>query len=298
MAHRTAPLVLFASATMLSLLACSLGPRSASADDELARDDEPTSRDQRVSGGVTRAAPVNVDEGAEPPTVLEGDDVDGDATPDAPTRVVTPDVKREPAEPVRRRPIEPVNVDERDEIEPPPIEPPPVATGGDDVVGGVIDCGDSASWPAEWFRAEAEVVRLVNIERARGADCGSEGTFPPVPAVTSQANLSQSARCHSLDMATQDFFSHEGQNGSKFWERIGASGYTGGPVGENISAGHGTAASAVTGWMKSDGHCSNIMSANARAIGIGYVEDELLDDSGATGGGIDWPHLWTMVTGY
>ena len=210
MAHRTAPLVLFASATMLSLLACSLGPRSASADDELARDDEPTSRDQRVSGGVTRAAPVNVDEGAEPPTVLEGDDVDGDATPDAPTRVVTPDVKREPAEPVRRRPIEPVNVDERDEIEPPPIEPPPiepppVATGGDDVVGGVIDCGDSASWPAEWFRAEAEVVRLVNIERAAriGDEIGGHLLSGHIHGVAEVVDVSTPTNNHEVTMRVE-----------------------------------------------------------------------------------------------
>ena len=46
------------------------------------------------------------------------------------------------------------------------------------------------------------------------------------------------ARCHSVDMAENDFFSHTGSDGSNFSQRMRDAGYTGSPRAENIAAGN------------------------------------------------------------
>jgi uncharacterized protein YkwD len=160
-----------------------------------------------------------------------------------------------------------------------------------------IDCTDASAWPDAWTQFEDEVVRLVNIERAAGADCNSRGTFDPAGPVTMQEHLRQSARCHSMDMAAENYFSHTGLNGSRFWERNGDAGYTGSSAGENIAANQSSPAAVVSGWMTSDGHCANIMAGGISTMGIGFVDDRYVDDSMASGGGRDWGRLWTMTTG-
>lgn len=151
----------------------------------------------------------------------------------------------------------------------------------------VVDCTDPASWPTAYDDFETEVVRLVNLERAAGANCGSGGNFAPAGPVTMQMHLQQAARCHSVDMAENDFFSHTGTGGSTFIQRCRAAGYTGTPSGENIGAGYSSPASVVNGWMNSDGHCANIMKANVTQMGIGYFRKT----------GTRWTNYWTMVTG-
>ena len=94
------------------------------------------------------------------------------------------------------------------------------------------------------------------------------------------AALVEASRCHSLDMAENNYFSHIGLNGSSPWDRFAEAGYTGGGVGENIASGQTSASGVVNGWMNSDGHCANIMSSFATETGLGFV-----------------PYLWTMGTG-
>ncbi len=85
------------------------------------------------------------------------------------------------------------------------------------------------------------------------------------------ARLRAAARGHSQDMAANNYFSHTSLDGRTFDQRIGEAGYTGAfPWGENIAAGQSTPEAVVTGWMASPGHCTNIMSAGYKAIGVGY----------------------------
>ena len=81
--------------------------------------------------------------------------------------------------------------------------------------------------------------------------------------------LNQAAFLHSEDMLTNDYFSHEGLNGSRFWERTEAVGYTGSPRGENIAAGQRTPEIVHNAWMESDGHRANILNANITEMGLG-----------------------------
>ena len=106
--------------------------------------------------------------------------------------------------------------------------------------------------------AVVEVVRLVNVERAR-AGCA---------AVHVDARLATAARLHSEDMARLDYFSHTSLDGRSPWDRIGAQGYAYGSA-ENIAAGYSTPAAVMTGWMDSAGHRANILNCATKALGVG-----------------------------
>ena len=150
----------------------------------------------------------------------------------------------------------------------------------------VLDCRDPESWPLDWALLESQVVEVVNARRAEGADCGGR-IFDPAPPLVMDDAAREAARCHSLDMATQDFFSHTGSNGSNFSQRLFEAGYVGRPTGENIAAGSNTAEHVVGRWMVSTGHCRNIMTASANEIGVGFVIHRPSQ----------WTIYWTQVFG-
>ncbi|MDR7331588.1 CAP domain-containing protein [Roseateles asaccharophilus] len=118
---------------------------------------------------------------------------------------------------------------------------------------------------------QADMLEAVNARRAAGASCGAQGQFPPVAALTWNAALAQSAAGHSDDMVARNFFSHTGSNGSNVGDRATAAGYNWRTVGENIAAGQSSIAQVMDGWMKSDGHCANLMNAQYRDIGVACV---------------------------
>nr|WP_221277152.1 CAP domain-containing protein [Deinobacterium chartae] len=116
---------------------------------------------------------------------------------------------------------------------------------------------------------EAQVLSLTNAARARGATCGGVA-YPPVPALTANAQLRQAAYLHAKDMGDNNYFDHVGRNGRMPWDRMRAAGYIGRTYGENIAAGQSTPQQVVDGWLKSSGHCRNIMSRNFKDLGVGY----------------------------
>lgn len=149
-----------------------------------------------------------------------------------------------------------------------------------------VDCRDPSTWPAAWSDFENQVLLLVNQRRAAGASCGSS-VFGAAPALSSHDQLRQAARCHSLDMATLNYFSHTGLDGSNPGARIAATGYVAGTWGENIAAGQRTAQQVVDGWVASEGHCRNLMNKNFAELGVGYAFDA--DAS--------YDHYWTQNFG-
>jgi uncharacterized protein YkwD len=138
------------------------------------------------------------------------------------------------------------------------------------------DCTDPTTWPADWVAFEDSVLALVNAQRAAGASCGGTA-YPAVPPLTLDVHLRQAARCHSLDMAQHNYFSHTSQDGRSPWDRIANAGYTGFGNAENIAAGQSTPASVMQSWMTSTGHCTNIMRSGSNEIGIGYAFDASAD---------------------
>ena len=112
---------------------------------------------------------------------------------------------------------------------------------------------------------------MVNDERvARG-----------LPAVSAQSQLATAARAHSADMAANNYFDHNSQDGTKFSARLTAAGYSWIAAGENIAAGYRTAKAVMTGWMASKGHCENILSGAFSELGVGVA-------SGSGSYGVYW----------
>jgi uncharacterized protein YkwD len=126
------------------------------------------------------------------------------------------------------------------------------------------------------------VLELVNIERARvGAS-----------ALRLNSQLNQAAQGHSEEMAIRDYFSHTGYNGSRFSDRILATGYRFSTAGENIAAGQTTPEDVVRSWMNSTtGHRENMLNSAYREMGIGYYF--LGNDTGA----VNYNHYWTQKFG-
>lgn len=127
-------------------------------------------------------------------------------------------------------------------------------------------------WPEAWAEFECRVLQLTNERRAAGANCGGQ-SFGPAPPLEMNPLVRTAARLHSLDMAEQNYFSHTSLDGRTFDQRMSATGFSGrSPWGENIAAGQRTPEEVVDGWMRSVGHCRNIMDPSYRVIGIGYAE--------------------------
>ncbi|HEU4535989.1 MAG TPA: CAP domain-containing protein [Polyangiaceae bacterium] len=114
-----------------------------------------------------------------------------------------------------------------------------------------------------------EVFNLVNQARSQARLCGTQ-SFAAAPALRWDDRLGRAAQGHSTDMATKNYFSHTSPDGRTFVDRIKAEGYTSfAALGENIAAGQQTPAQVVDAWLKSAGHCKNIMNPNFRDIGVG-----------------------------
>ncbi|NUN14028.1 MAG: hypothetical protein HUU55_10385 [Myxococcales bacterium] len=132
-------------------------------------------------------------------------------------------------------------------------------------------CDDPSVWPTAWTQLEAQVLSLVNTARAQGGSCGSK-VFAPAPPLTANALLAASARCHSVDMALNQLFSHVGSDGSLPEDRIAAAGYLAALTAENVAAGTPSAEAVVVGWLASADHCMNIRNGQLENLGVGYVD--------------------------
>lgn len=108
----------------------------------------------------------------------------------------------------------------------------------------------------------AEVVRLVNVERAK------EG----LPALGTFDSLTKSAEIRAPE--TAKLFSHDRPDGSSCFTALDATGASKGAYtsGENIAAGSSTAADVVEQWMNSPGHRANILNKDFTHIGVAYCK--------------------------
>lgn len=116
---------------------------------------------------------------------------------------------------------------------------------------------------------QQDVLAYLNQARSKPCQCGST-TYPAVPALRLNAKLNAASDKYAVDLATYNYFSHTGRDGSLPWDRMTREGYVWRAAGENIAAGYPTARAVVDGWLKSPGHCKNIMSANFKEVGVGY----------------------------
>lgn len=105
---------------------------------------------------------------------------------------------------------------------------------------------------------EAEVIRLVNEERAK------EGLAP----LRLDSSLKSSARLRAKEIVA--CWGHTRPNGQRFCTAIKAS-YC--KAAENIAAGQSTPERVVKSWMSSASHRANIMNPSLKLIGVGCYYD-------------------------
>ncbi len=156
--------------------------------------------------------------------------------PSVPTRPVTP--------PVVEQPVTPPVVEKP--VTPPVVEKPVTPTPPVENVSGLS-------------AMEMEVVRLVNIERQKAG----------LSNFKASSELSNVARMKSMDMATNNYFSHTSPTYGSPFEMMKSFGISYRTAGENIAKGYHSAQSVVTGWMNSQGHRANILNPSFNTIGVG-----------------------------
>lgn len=127
----------------------------------------------------------------------------------------------------------------------------------------------SVTYP-DWQQAGQVLLDAVNQARAEGRTCGDK-YFPPAAPLSWNAQLGSAALGHSSDMASQRYFAHIGKDGSDVGDRSRRAGYQWTRVGENLAFGVYTPQEAVAGWLKSPGHCANIMNRDFTEFGAAYA---------------------------
>ena len=135
----------------------------------------------------------------------------------------------------------------------------------------------STAAPAPSGGVTTQVVTLTNAERAK-AGCGP---------LAVNATLTAVAQAHSRDMATNNYFDHNSQDGRTPFDRMTAAGYRYSTAAENIAAGQRNPQDVMTAWMNSPGHRANILNCALREIGVGY----------ATGSSSQYGVYWTQDFG-
>jgi len=117
---------------------------------------------------------------------------------------------------------------------------------------------------------DQRILALVNQARASDRKCGS-ATYRAQPPLRWNAKLDAAAQGHAADMASKNYFSHTSKDGSSVADRVSRRGYDWRAVGENIAAGQRSAEDVMDSWLRSAGHCRNIMSPSYTELGVGYA---------------------------
>ena len=108
---------------------------------------------------------------------------------------------------------------------------------------------------------EAEVVRLVNIERKKAG----------LAELKHNWELSRVARYKSEDMRDKGYFAHTSPTYGTPFQMMKSFGISYRTAGENIAKGQTTPAAVVNAWMNSSGHRANILNPSFTEIGVGYA---------------------------
>jgi uncharacterized protein YkwD len=146
-----------------------------------------------------------------------------------------------------------------------------VAGRGDDI-WIVLAAPFSAPAVADAGVVERRVLALVNEARAKPRRCGGQLHAAARPLAL-DATLGVAALAHARDMARHGRMAHEGSDGSTAAERVTRAGYAWRFVAENVAAGDTTADAVMKTWLESPGHCANLMSPDARDMGVAYAFD-------------------------
>jgi uncharacterized protein YkwD len=124
-------------------------------------------------------------------------------------------------------------------------------------------CADAQVQIAQSSTAQMQkaVVCLINEQR----------TERGLPKLVASTKLDHSAQRWTETMVSDSEFSHGA--GSAFAARISAAGFDWENVAENIATGYSTPSDVVGAWMRSPGHCANILNPIYREVGTGVANN-------------------------
>jgi len=117
--------------------------------------------------------------------------------------------------------------------------------------------------------AGQRVLDLVNQARATPRRCGNKAFNTARPLRWNDV-LAEASRLHAEEMARHNYFSHSGRDGSDPAQRVVRAGYRYRTTGENIAAGPVKPEDVVAGWIKSPGHCANLMNPAFTEMGVAF----------------------------
>lgn len=119
---------------------------------------------------------------------------------------------------------------------------------------------------------QEQMLQLVNQARSQERLCGDKH-FSAAPPLKLNKLLQSAAEKHAKDMAEKNYFDHYGLDGRDPFERIEDEGYEYSDAAENIHKGSKNAQSAINRWLKSPGHCANMMNPKLKELGMAGYKD-------------------------
>lgn len=132
-----------------------------------------------------------------------------------------------------------------------------------------------------------ELLKELNKIRSSSQVCRGKA-YPDVAELKLDSRLENAAIVHSDDMATHNFLSHTGSDGSHNGDRATREGYNWSHIAENLAGNASSVSVVVEAWMDSDGgHCEAIMAAQVQDIGAACIYRE---DS-------DYRYYWSLELG-
>jgi len=136
----------------------------------------------------------------------------------------------------------------------------------------VVTAAPLAPWVAMSGQAAGQrVLELVNQARATPRNCGNQA-FNAARPVRWNSTLAEASRLHAEDMARHNYVGHRGRDGSDPGQRVQRAGYRYRATGENIAAGRQmNPEDAVAGWIRSPGHCANLMNPAYAEMGAAFA---------------------------
>jgi uncharacterized protein YkwD len=117
---------------------------------------------------------------------------------------------------------------------------------------------EAAKPPVQYSTHQTEVLRLVNVERAKAGLAPLKLDEKTTKAATVRAKEIVGAFAHSRPDGRECFTALEEAEVDYM------------TAGENIAAGYNSPKAVVDGWMNSDGHRANILNGKFTKLGVGY----------------------------
>lgn len=159
------------------------------------------------------------------------------------------------------------------------VETPPTAEAPESTPNVALAHPDAFAFVAG--SPQAALFAAINNARARQG----------LGSLRADPRLAAAARAHAAAMAADDFFDHRGPDGAGLAARVVRAGYAYSRIAENLAAGHDRATDVVATWLLSEGHRRNLLDAEARDAGVGYV------DSPADPGRVRYHRYWVAIFG-